>query len=209
MKLWNKTFTWDFGDTILSWRIRDGARFFWKILSWLLGAFVFGLGTSIFFLAIQMPHMSLPAARAVFFIVFILGIVSNWFRAIVFGYQYKITQRAIVHAHPFFGWEKLGVILGSEDKPFRQMNYYFDWQEIKEIREQEKGLVILKNDLEIEIPVHNVIKLVMNLNLNKPEPKAKGASKSEKLAYDKAVLRIVLQATREARRKALNSSSAN
>lgn len=210
MKLWNKSFSWDFGDTILAWRVRDGGRFFWKILSWLLGAFVFGLGTSILFAAIQMPELSLPAARVVFFIVFILGVMSNLFRAIVYGYQYKITQQAIVHAHPLYGWEKLGTLLGSADKPFRQTNYYFFWQEIKDVHEKEKGLVLsLKSAHEIEIPVHNVIKLEMNLNLNKPEPKAKGISKSEQLAYDKAVLRIILQAVREARRKTSNSSSGN
>jgi hypothetical protein len=45
----------------------------------------------------------------------------------------------------------------------------------------------------------------MNLNLQKPEPRVKGSSKSDKLAYDKAVLKIILQTAREARRDAVNA----
>ena len=209
MKFWNKTSEFNFGETIVTWRHRDAGRFFWKIFSWLLGGFVFGILTSIFFAAIQMPDISLPAARIVFFLVFIIGIVSNLFRALVYGYEYKITQKAIVHSHPFYGWERLGALLGSEDKPFRHIHYYLPWEELKEIREQEHGILLVLNEgHEIEVPVQNVVKLVMNLKLNKPKPSAKGASKSDKLAYDKAVLRIVLQSARETRRDAINTKTA-
>lgn len=207
MKIWNKTLTWDFGKTILTWRYRDVGRFFGKVFSWLLGAFVFGLLTSIFFAAIQQPDLSLPLARLVFFVVFIAGVTSNLFRAIIYGYEFKIAEKAIVMSHPFFGWEKLGVILGSEEKPFRHLNYYFYWQDVQEIREKDGSLeLVLKEGHEIEVPVKNVTRLVMNLNLNKPRPKAKGGSKSEKLAYDKAVLQIVLQTAREARRDATKTA---
>ncbi|MBN1466317.1 hypothetical protein JXA02_11175 [candidate division KSB1 bacterium] len=208
MKMWNKTTKADFGKVILTWRHRDAGRFFGKIFSWLLGAFVFGILTSIFFAAIQLPDIALPAARIVFFIVFIFGLVNDLFRAIVNGYEYRITQKAIVYSHPFYGWERLGVLLGSAEKPFRQIYRYFFWQELKEIRELDHGILLVhRNENEIEVPVQNVIKLVMNLNLNKPEPKAKGSTKSEKTAYDKAVLRIVLQAARDARRDAINSKA--
>ncbi len=206
MKLWNKIFNGDFGDTILTWRYRDVGRFVGKIFSWLLGAFVFGILTSIFFAAIQQPDVALPMARLVFFIIFIIGIVSNFFRALVYGYHFKITQQAIVMAHPFFGWEQLGFLLGSKEKPFRHIDYYLKWQDIKEFRESENGItLILKKDEEIEILIKNVTELTLNLNLRKNEPRAKGSSKSEKLAYDKAVAKIVVQAAREARRDALNA----
>ena len=206
MKLWNKAKKVDFGEVILTWRHRDAGRFFGKIFSWLLGGFVFGILTSILLLTIQLPDIAKPAARIVFFTVFIVGVVNDLFRAILNGYEYRLTQRAIVYSHPFFGWERVGELLGSENKPFRQTYYYFTWQELQEIRELEHGiLLVLQNNNEIEVPVQNVNKLVMNLNLNKPEPKAKGSTKSDKKVYDKAVLRIVLQAAREARRNIVNA----
>ncbi|MBN1558805.1 hypothetical protein JW998_01045 [candidate division KSB1 bacterium] len=203
MKLWNKAKKADFGEVILTWRHRDAGRFGGKIFSWLLGGFVFGILTSILFAALQLPDVALPAARIVFFLVFILGVVNDLFRVIL-GYEYRITQQAIVSAHPFFGWERVGELLGSANKPFRQTYYYLTWQELQEIREVERGILLVhQNGDEIKVPVHNVIKLVMNLNLNKPEPK--GSSKSDKQAYDKAVLRIISQAAREARRSIVNA----
>jgi len=108
--------------------------------------------------------------------------------------------------HPFFGWEKFGILLGSEEKPFRNLNYYLFWEDMQEIREMENAVtLVLKDENEIELPIKNVTKLTMNLNLKKPEPRVKGSSKSEKLAYDKAVAKIVLQTARETRRDAVNS----
>lgn len=207
MKLWNKTLNWEFGDTILTWRYRDAGRFGGKIFSWLLGAFVFGILTSIFFAAIHKADLALPLARLVFFVVFIVGVTSNLFRALIYGYQFKITQQAIVMPYPFFGWEKLGILLGSEEKPFRLLHYYLNWQDIKEIRDAENGIVlVLKNENEIEIIIKNVTELTLNLNYRKNEPRAKGSSKSEKLAYDKAVAKIILQAARETKRDFLNGN---
>lgn len=208
MKWWNKTTKADFGQVILTWRHRDAGRFVGKIFSWLLGAFVFGILTSIFFAAIQLPDIALPAARGVFFIVFIVGLLNDLFRAILNGYEYMITQRAIVYSHPFYGWERVGALLASADRPFRQTYYYFYWQDVKEIRELEHGILLVhRNENEIEVPVQNVIKLVMNLNLNKPELKAKGSTKSDKQAYDKTVLRLVLQAARDARRAVVDAKA--
>lgn len=208
MKLWNKTLNGDFGEIILTWRYRDVGRFVGKIFSWLLGAFVFGILTSIFFAAIQKADMAQPLARLVFFVVFITGVVSNFFRAVVYGYQFKITEKAMVTPHPFFGWEKLGIILGSEEKPFRHVNYFLNWADTKEIREIDNGIVVvLKNENEIELAIQNVTELTLNLNLKKNEPRAKGSSKSDKLAYDKAVAKIVLQTAREARRDVINATA--
>jgi hypothetical protein len=201
MKLWNKTKTWDFGSTAITWRHRNGGQFFWKIFSWLLGAFVFGILTSIFFLIIQQPDLSLPTARMVFFVIFIAGIVSNLFRAIINGYEYKITDKALVHSHPFYGWEPLGRILGSEDKPFRIVYYCIYWQDVKEIREHQQDLtLLLKDEIEVQVPILPVMKVALHLNLKSSIPKERGTSKSDKEAYDKAALRIILQAAREARR---------
>lgn len=208
MKIWEKTTTWIFGDTILSWRQRDIAKFFWKIFSWLLGGFVFGILAAIFFIAVHRPEYSQPTARLVFFIVFLAGVISNFMRAVIYGYKYTITPNALIYSHPFFGWEPLGKILASGEKPFRQTYYYVVWNEVKEIREHPKGVTIVqKNEEVLDIPVVDVIKLAVNLNLKRPERKEKGASKSEKLAYDKAVQRIVLQAARETRKNFLNAKS--
>ncbi len=205
MKIWKNARSWTFGDTILSWRHRDASRFFWKILSWLLGGFVFGILTSIFFLAIKRPEYAQQTARLVFFVVFLAGVLSNFLRAVIYGFKYSITPTALVYSHPFFGWEKLGALLGSQDKPFRQTYYFMPWEEVKEIKEHAKGVaLVLKNEEVLEIPVVSVLKLTVNLNLNKPERKEKGASKSEKSAYDKAVQRMVLQTAREARKNVLN-----
>jgi len=208
MKIWEKTTAWIFGDIILSWRHRDFAKFFWKIFSWLLGGFVFGILAALFFIAIHRPDYSQPTARLVFFIVFLTGVISNFMRAVTYGYKYIVTPDALIYSHPFFGWEPLGKILGSENKPFRHTYYYVNWEEVKEIREHPKGVtIVLKNEEVLDVPVINVSKLAVNLNLKSPEHKEKGASKSEKLAYDKAVQRIVLQAVREARKKTLNPKS--
>ncbi|RPH95322.1 MAG: hypothetical protein EHM72_15050, partial [Calditrichaeota bacterium] len=135
MKIWQKTNLWDFQELLLEWRHRDGGRFVSKIFSWLLGAFVFAILTSIFFASIHQPDTALPAARFIFFLVFVLGMGSNFMRSYVHGYAYQITRQAIVQIHPYFGWERLGALLGSKEKPFRQVYYYIDWTEVKEIRE--------------------------------------------------------------------------
>ncbi len=206
MKIWKKATNWIFEQNILSWRRRDINKFFSKIFSWLLGGFVFGILTSILFIAINRPDYAQPTARLVFFVIFFLGVLSNFFRSVVYGFEYIITQKALIYSHPFWGWEKLGQILGSDKKPFRQIYYYVAWNEIKEIREHPKGMeLILKNEEILQIPITYVIKLAVNLNLKSPERKEKGASKTEKLAYDKAVQKIVLQAAREAKKKSTNS----
>ena len=206
MKIWKKATTWIFNDTVLSWRHRDFSKFFWKIFSWLLGGFVFGILASITFIAVNRPEYAQTTARLVFFVVFLVGIVSNYFRAVIAGYKYIITKKALIYSHPFFGWEKLGHLFGSKEKPFRQTFYYVDWIDVKELREHAKGIeLVLKNDDVLEIPVISVVKLALNLNLKGPERREKGATKSEKLAYDKAVQQIILQAARDARKSALNS----
>jgi len=208
MKIWNKTTSWTFGDTIISWRQRDSAKFFWKIFSWLLGGFVFGILAAIFFIAIHRPDYAQPTARLVFFIVFLTGVLSNFFRAVVYGYKYTVTPNALIYSHPLFGWETLGKILGSDEMPFGQTYHYVTWEEVKEIREHPKGVtIVLKNEEVLDVPVVDVLKLAVHLNLKRPERKEKGASKSEKLAYDKAVQRIVLQEAREARKNIINAKS--
>ncbi len=202
-KLWDKAQAWQFGDTLVEWRHRDTSKFFSKIFSWLLGAFVFGLLTSIFFAAIGLPDASLPLARLVFFVVFIMGVVSNLFRAVINGFHYAITQQALVYEHPLFGWEGLGKLLGSDNKPFRQRFYFIKWQNVREIREQAPGfLLVLKNEHEIFVPVEPVLKLAVNLNLSQPEAKSRHMKKDEKAAYDKEARKMILQAARDARRSA-------
>ena len=208
MKIWIKTKAWNVGVVIVSWWQSDITNFFWKIFSWLLGGFVFGILAAIFFIAVHRPDYAQPTARQVFFIVFLTGVLSNFFRAAFYGYKSTVTPDALVYSHPMFGWEPLGKILGSEEKPFLQSYFYVPWKEVKEISEHPKGVtIVLKSEEVLDVPVVDVLKLAVNLNLKRPERKEKGASKSEKLAYDKAVQRIVLQASREARKNNINANS--
>jgi hypothetical protein len=204
MKIWQKTRTWDFGQTLLEWRRRDYGRFGSKLFSWLLGAFVFGILTSILFMAVGQPDWAQPWARVVFFVVFIFGTTSSFFRCVVHGFNYKITQTAMVHVHPHLGWEKLDTLLGKMMYLFGESYLSINWKNIKEIREQKGGiLIILENGQEEHVPVIPVLILTLNLKLNSPEPRSKSRAKGDRTAYDKEVLRMVIKAARDAHRAAI------
>lgn len=210
MKIWHKTTNWNFGQSLVTWRNRDNNKFYWKILSWLLGAFVFGILTSIAFgYVLGLPDIAKPAAQIMFVIVYIIGMTSQLFRCILYGFHYQITEKAIVHIHPFYGWEELGKILGSENKPFKQLLFYFEWNEIKEIRESGNGMtcILKKDDTEVFIPVIPVTKLSMTLSKSSPdslkEPKNK--KRGDKETLDKNALKTVLQAAREARKSTVQN----
>jgi hypothetical protein len=205
MKIWQKTRNWDFGQTLLEWRHRDAGRLGGKIFSWLLGAFVFGILTSIFWAAVGQPDWAQPWARIVFFVVLILGTASNVFRCIINGLDYKITQQAMVHVHPYLGWEKFSGLLGKLMSAFQVSYFTINWRTVKEIREQKNGiLLILQDGQEAPVPIIPVSVVTLNLKLNTPEPRSKNRQKTDQKAYNKEVLRMVIKAARDAHKAANN-----
>lgn len=160
MKIWQKTKKNDFDHLVMGWRIRSVGRLFSKIFSWLLGAFVIGLLTSIFFLALQAPQLSQPMARVLFFLFFFLGISSNFYRTIVNGLEYWITGDALVQVQPFCGFEKLNSLIGGKTYPFRTEYYYIPWDNIKTVKEENEKVQIVDKQSEsiIDIPVDHVLK---------------------------------------------------
>lgn len=205
MKIWQKTRNWDFGQTLLEWRHRDAGRFSGKIFSWLLGAFVFGILTSIFFAAVGQADWAQPWARLVFFVILFLGVASNFYRCIIHGLNYKITQKAMVHVHPYIGWEKLTALLGRLMPAFATSYFTINWLTVKEIREQKNGiLIILQDGQEAPVPVIPVSIVTLNLKLNSPEPRSKNRHKADQAAYDKEILRMVIKAAREAHKAAIS-----
>jgi|GEM_PF-513061 len=227
MKMWDKSKTDDFGSILVGWRHRSTSRFFSKIFSWLLGAFVFGLLTSIFFLAIGMSHLSQPAARIVFFVFFIPGIVSSYFRTIVNGIEYWITESAIVQLRPFSGFEKLNEMLGSPEHPFRRRYFSIPWSQVKDIKtdisskdqfysflglrqtkdmkenDMSKLSLELTSDAAVEVPVKPVVKLSYYLEKQTKEKRKHHDAKPSDL--DSEAMRTILQKAREANKKSTRS----
>lgn len=202
MKIWQKFNNRDaLGATVLEWRRRDLERFFGKIFSWLLGAFVFGILTSILFMAVDRADAAQPTARAVFFIVFAGGVTSSFFRCIVNGLSYQISEQAMMHVHPYFGWGKTDE--PTAKAPFKPTFYAIPWTTVKEIREHKNGFsLLLQDQQEIHIPIHPVVRLSLNLNWSANDPRTKNTPKNNRPAYDKEVMRLVIKAAREAHKAA-------
>ena len=200
MKAWQKQKNEDLGRPLFIWRHRAISRFFTKIFTWLLGGFVSGIMTSIFFLAIGLPDLSLLAARVVFFVVFIFGVISAFFRNVYHGIEYRITDKAIVHVKPWSGIESIGRFFGSEEKPFGQQAEFISWERTKEIKDQENSLVLVLKDKEDTVvagvaPVASYLNVVEN---KAPVNFPKLFVSDEKV--NKTVLKQVVQMARDAKR---------
>ena len=156
--------------------------------------------TSIFFLAIGLPDLSLLAARIVFFLVFIFGIISAFFRNVYYGIEYRITEKAIVHIKPWCGIESIGRILGSEEKPLGQQVEYIGWEKAKELKDQDNSLVMVLKEREDTVtigvtPVASYCNVVEN---KAPVSFPKLFTSDENV--NKAVLKQVIQKARDAKR---------
>ena len=133
----------ELGKTLLSWRQKATNKFFSKIITWLLGAFVFGMLTAILLASIGAIELAQNAARIVFFIIFICGLINAYLRNMVHGLEYRITEKALVHFRPFFGFEKMDPV-NVRSLPFlRSRIEYMPWQEIKEIKDENETLLII------------------------------------------------------------------
>ena len=159
MKVWQKTKKNEFDEFVFGWRVRSTGRFLSKIFSWLLGAFVVGLLTSIFFLLLNAPHLSQPVARVLFFIFFILGIVSNFYRAVVNGIEYRMTADALVQVHPFCGFVKINSLISSGLYPFRTEYFYIPWENIKNISNEPGKIQLIEKESEsiIDVQIDRVL----------------------------------------------------
>ncbi len=200
MKAWQKQKNEDLGKPLFIWRHRAVNRFFTKIFTWILGGFVSGILTSIFFLAMGLPDYSLIAARIVFFVVFILGVISAFFRNVYYGIEYRITEKAIAHVKPMYGIESIGKTLGSEEKPFGQQVEFIAWEKAKEMKEQENSFVMVLKEKE-ETVIIDVAPVASYCNVGENEVPVnfpKLFVSDEKL--NKTVLKQVVQKARDAKK---------
>ncbi len=200
MKTWQKVKNKDFGKPIFIWRYRAINRFFTKIFTWLLGGFVTGILTSIFFLAVGLPDVSLAAARIVFFVVFIFGLISAFFRNVYYGLEYRITETALVHVKPMCGIESIGRILGSVEKPFGQQFEYISWERTKELKDENNTFMMILKDNE-EATIIGVAPVAGYCNVGENEAPVyfpKLFVSDEKV--NKTVLKQIVQKARDARK---------
>ena len=165
-----------------------------KIATWMLGGFVFGMVTAIAVDTAGLHELSLSAARTVFFVVFIMGVIDAFFRNVYHGLQYRITDRALVMVKPFYGIEAVGRSLGSEEKPFGEKLEFIEWSEIKEIKEHESSLLSTLKDDKGAVLIH-----VLPLKSIEPAPANKPKS-----AEDKEMLKYIIQKAREVKRVSAN-----
>lgn len=142
MKNWHRLFNKDLGSRLYSWRHKSPSRFFMKILTWLLGGFVFGILAAIFFDVIGLVEIAQNAARIVFFITFLSGVVNAFYRFIINGVEFIIMQKGLVAIKPVSGLEKLAKLI---ERFFPRLNKseYLEWQEIKEIKEGNGELYVV------------------------------------------------------------------
>ena len=143
MKLWKRAKGQDLGNVLISWRYKASSRFFTKILTWILGAFVFGIFASIALHTVGLTDLSLPAARIVFFVVLILGIIDAYFRNVVNGNEFQITENGLVHVKPFCGYDELADKLRSTNLAYFNKDEFVSWQKLTKIKETNEGLKFL------------------------------------------------------------------
>ena len=198
MKLWQRgSLTTDFGPLLLIWRHRASGRFFSKIYSWLLGGFVMGLLASILFDAIGLGGFSLYAGRITFFVVFILGVLSAFFRNLAYGLDYRITRNALLHVRPLCSIESLLPADGKLRKGDRID--YLPWEEIKSVNEAGGALSLtLKEGQVVELGVVPVLALWLPTPEGGIEKRtsAQGGWKSS-AELDKEALKLIVQKIRD------------
>ncbi len=149
MKIWHKLADADPGPIVFRWRHCHARRFYNKIFSWILAAFMMGMLTSIVCALIGIHDQALFFSRIVFFITLAVGLINSWFIHAVFGLEFRLTQKAFVAVRPMIGWLPWAEKLGTPDKPLGARFEYLSWEEIKEAREQEGDLIlVLKKNLE-------------------------------------------------------------
>jgi len=207
MKMWKKTFVWSFGNTLVAWRHKNTGRYFSRLFSnWLLGAFVFGILTSILFLALDLPQLSLPVARTVFFIYLVYGVITDFFRYIIYGLNYQVCENALVFTRPLLGWEAAGnKIFSTKKKPLTRY-YYLSWKDVTDIKDSEDSLLLTiqtkKHNVELTVPVTPVLHASMFLDNKETTKNFADNSKTDKqkTEFNKQIFKTVLQTARSAQK---------
>jgi hypothetical protein len=208
MKIWHRSRKMDLGKTLLVWHHRAVSRFFMKIATWLLGGFVCGMLTSIFFAAIGSYEIAQGAARIVFIVVFIAGVAGSYLRNVHYGLEYRIMERGLGNVKPLLGTHAAGHIIGLSDDALGGRTEYILWSEIREVKEEEGTLIaILKNDQRILLGIAPVVSLSSTSDGGGTRVahggKYKPFSRDEKL--DRDATRLIVQKAREARKSAASS----
>ncbi len=147
MKTWKNIKDVQDHKSLFVWRHRNINQFYSKIFTWLLGGFVAGILTSLFFLTISMPDLSLPTARIAFFIVTVAGIISSFYRAVVNGLEYRLTDKGVVHIHPYVGIEPLAEAMGKI-KVFSPKYEFIPWTEVREISDEDEEFILVMKEKE-------------------------------------------------------------
>jgi len=210
MKVWQKDKNINFGKTLLAWRHRSVSRFIMKKGSWLLGAFVFGLLTSIFFHTIQQDSLAQNMGRIAFAVVLITGILSAFFRHIYYGLYYRITEKALVAIRPFCGFERLMAWVGSPDKAPLSKLEYLPWEDIKEVKDEKGSLLLVLKDQDepLQIGVAPVRALLLPLADGEGEQRTnRGGIFGKDNHLDKETIRLVVQKIREVKKSGTGKKS--
>ncbi len=144
MKLWQKTKQENFGALLLNWRHKTSNRFWTQIFSWILTAFVFGLGAAILLGNIfGLPNsLTQMGARVAFLLTFLVGIVDAYFHNIVLGVETRIYQQALVQVQPPLVREWLAFL---QKRSFPNRGYKYEWLPLSLIKSAQRD----KNDLRL------------------------------------------------------------
>lgn len=204
MKIWHRSKGENFGQTLLAWRHQSTGRFINKIGSWLLGGFVMGILASIFFKMIGLADLGLYAGRAVFFLVFFLGVLSAFFRNIVHGLEYRITEKALLHVQPLCGIESLTKFVAAALRMRWERVTFLPWEEIKSVQDQEGHLhLTLKGDTTVSIQVTPVrsIDIASGGNAFEQRTHDRGFFGHD-AGFDKETVKLIVQRIRDIKKQA-------
>jgi hypothetical protein len=198
MKKWHKSTRMDLGRILLRWRHRDVQRFYWKIASWILSAFIIGIFVSILCVGFGVSEMALRWSRAAFFISLVGGVLNSFFIYVVTGSEYRITDKAFVAVRPMIGYEPLAAKLASAERPLGAKLEHLTWDEIKEAREKDGqlALILKSSQEELLIGVEPVVYLAQSETVKRPAKSA--GAESENL--DRETLKLILLKIRELKR---------
>ncbi len=208
MKVWRKTRTANFGSLLFLWHTKPSSKFFVKIFTWLLSAFVFGILASIALAWLGFEQFSLTGARIVFFVTFLAGIFSAYVQHIVDGLEYRIYASALVHVKPFVGIRAVAERLGKN--PDWGAKYEFiPWSLIQSFERKQENLVLeLKENqgsISMELlPLNDYGKVVEDrVDLSKADANNWKLYDSDQSFSEKGA-KIIFSALREAKRNNVN-----
>ncbi len=149
MKAWKKSKASHLGETILSWRHRAKNRFWVKLGSWLLGAYVFAiLSAIVMFPFPDLAHSTVKTVPWIVFVfVYIWGVYNSFMQFLYNGTEYRIMQNGLAHIKPVFGLELPGLDKKDDIYPYGKHFEFLAWDSIQELKEEEESLhVVLKKN---------------------------------------------------------------